>query len=197
MTVSAVCSRVGPRPYKYGREQWGVIILMPAWDLWSYILRNSYIDPICHSQVTRKSLLKLLCPSYMWLGKSCHSGDISRVTCDWLTSVPSDIRVLEWLTTNLWGTCNRHTSQPSVGHSGKVSRPFGTVPYGRGTCAERRRSPPPELLRVFRSRLRHSDKKHKRHLRSCRPTPSSNCNFDQYLFVNNSQVPWDFGVTTT
>ena len=58
---SRVCSRVGPRPYKYGREQW-VISLKPAWDLWSYV------DPmslLCRSYVTRESLLKLLCPAYV------------------------------------------------------------------------------------------------------------------------------------
>ena len=90
------------------------------------LLCHSYVDPMSltsHSRFTLEALMSLL----------CHSAKI--------TSVSSDIRVLEWHTTNLWGTCNRHTSQPLVGHSGKVSRPFWTVPYGRGTCAERWRVP--------------------------------------------------------
>ena len=98
------------------------------------ILCHSYVDPMSltsHSRFTLEALMPLL----------CHSAKLPL----W-RNFKSDLRLTyvraEWHTTNLWGTCNRHTCQPRVGHSGKVSRPFWTVPYGLGTCAERWRVPP-------------------------------------------------------
>ena len=90
------------------------------------ILCHSYVDPMSltsHSRFTLEALTSCVL---------CHSAKIDTLE-----------KYQEWHTTNLWGTCNRHTSQPRVGHSGKVFRSFGTVPYGRGTCAERWRAPPP------------------------------------------------------
>ena len=127
---SRVCSRVGPRPYKYGREQWGVISLKPAWDLWSHV------DPmslLCRSYVTHKLLAIHSWSSYvppMSLGKNCHSGEISRVTCDWPTSVPSHIWVLEWHTTNLWGLATDIRASPDLATREKFPdrfEPFHTV----------------------------------------------------------------------
>ena len=122
--VSRVCSRVGPRTYTYGREESSV---------WSLPGTCDPMSILCYSQVTRMSFL-------------CDSAKVATPEkCqEWLATDLRPFRVTYDLrpTTNLWGTCNRHTSQPRVGHSGKVSRPFWTVPYGRGTCAERWRVPP-------------------------------------------------------
>ena len=41
--------------------------------------------------------------SCMWLFKQFHQREMSRVTCAWLTTVPDDRKVPEWLTTNLRG----------------------------------------------------------------------------------------------
>ena len=145
---SRVCSRVGPRPYKYGREQWGVISLKPA-----------YVDPmsfLCRSYVTRESLLKFLCPSY-----------VTRQKLPLWINFKSDLRLTyvhaEWHTSPrvTYGQCVRDlqpTYEPAP--SWLLGKSFPTVLnrsiWSGNLC--RAMASPPELLRVFRSRLRPSDK---------------------------------------
>ena len=86
------------------------------------ILCHSYVDHmslISHSRFTLEARMSLL----------CHLARIATLDTfqEWLATdlrPCSDIWVLEWHTTNLWGTYTRHRSQPRVDHSGKVFRPF-------------------------------------------------------------------------
>ena len=71
---SRICSRVGPRPYKYGREQWEVICLKPPWDLWSWSWHHIVAAWAVRSHLSEASLGPvILCRSYVTpMSILCH-----------------------------------------------------------------------------------------------------------------------------
>ena len=134
------------------------------------ILCHSYVDPMSlasHSRVT----LKLLCPSY-----------VTRQTLPLWRNFKSALR--RTYVRAEWNTSPRVTYDQFVRDLQPTYEPVPRWPLGKRFPTVWNRSirsgnlcraiaSPTELLRVFRSNVRPSDKKHtcRRNLRSCRPTP--------------------------
>ena len=170
LQFSRVCSRVGPRPYKYGREQWGVISMKPAWDLWSYVdpmslLCRSYVTPmsiLCHSYVDPMLLTSYsLVPLAARMSLLCDSAKVATLEKfqEWLApDFASDIYTSHRVTYDQFVRDLQPTYAPAP--SWPLGKSFPTVLSRsiRSGNLCRAMASPPELLPVSRSTLRPSDK---------------------------------------
>ncbi len=153
VTVSTVFTSLQPS-WAPDRINRGVSIEeSSAWVTWLVTTRKSIL---CHSQVTRESLFKLLCPSY-----------VTRQKLPLWRNFKSNLR-LTYVRAE-WHTSPRLTYDQFVRDLQPTYEPAPSWPLGKSFPTVLNRSirsgnlcramaSPPELLRVFRSNLRPSDK---------------------------------------
>ena len=103
--------------------------------------QNTQRWDLSHLQITCWSIMQLLC-CRMWLGEGFHSSKFPGVTCNQFMTVATDKRAPNWITTNLWGTCDKkkRSSYELVTHHRNRQVPWNF--NGHGTCRFRWQVPP-------------------------------------------------------